>query len=144
MATEASEGWYSEEMAIVRVACLTHGCEFGTCGGGIDSFAAGAAGAPASWCLQHPKICTSGIELADVLEKVPPIAASVLLLNMKGDSSEPASSRWSKFPGCSAQYQQDIATCQKRKTSSCWASAAERLASCNASGGAVGWPPLKF
>jgi hypothetical protein len=35
------------------------------------------------------------------------------------------------------------AICQQRKTQSCWSSANERLASCNASGGAVGFPPLR-
>ena len=63
------------------------GCEFGMCGDITNGFQAGAATAPGSWCLQHPKMCTAGIELADVLEKVPPIAASVLLLNMKGDGT---------------------------------------------------------
>ncbi len=68
---------------------LPSGCEFGVCGGITDSFQAGAATAPGSWCLQHPKVCTPGIEIADVLEKIPPIAASVLLLNMQGDNSRP-------------------------------------------------------
>jgi RHS repeat-associated protein len=52
------------------------------------------------------------------------------------------SMKWSKYPACSVQYQNDIAVCQNRKTSSCWSSAAERLAHCNATGGSVGWPPL--
>ena len=80
------------------------GCEFGVCGGGIDSFAAGAASAPASWCLQHPKVCTAGIELADVLEKIPPIAASALLLNMKGDNKADPNR-------CVAVRQRAIAAC---------------------------------
>jgi RHS repeat-associated protein len=54
----------------------------------------------------------------------------------------PPSSKWSKFPGCSIQYSQDAAICARRNTSSCWSSAADRLAYCNRTGGEVGWPPL--
>lgn len=101
----------------------------------------GAAAAPLTWCGEHPTICTLGEDAAAILERIPAVLASSMLLSMEGDK-RPDSTRWSKFPGCSAQYQNDRAICQRRKTSSCWSSAAERLAHCNATGGEVGWPPL--
>lgn len=46
-------------------------------------------------------------------------------------------SKWSEYPACSKQYDEDIAACNKMKTTdnakkqSCWASANERLAQCS-------------
>lgn len=117
------------------------GCEFGSCEDIGSSFSAGAATAPLTWCGEHPTVCTIGEDAGAFLERIPAVLASSLLLNMDGDS-RPDSSRWSKYPGCSAQYQNDRVICRRRKTESCWSSAAERLAHCNATGGQVGWPPL--
>jgi hypothetical protein len=73
---------------------------------------------------------------------LPPIPFLPTWLTQDPTQTLMKSMKWSKFPGCSVQYQNDIAVCQQRKTSSCWSSAAERLSHCNATGGSVGWPPL--
>jgi RHS repeat-associated protein len=117
----------------INVPPLGGGCEFGTCGAGANSLMPGATTAPAPWCLQHPKICTAGIDIAEVLERIPPIAASLLLLNMKGDN-EP-------HHECEAQYQSDLNVCRKladpAARSRCYESALNRKNRCE-----QGWNPL--
>ena len=63
-------------------------CEFGGCGGGIDSFA-NAVAAPLGWCAEHPTICTAGADAEAFLRAIPAVAASALLLNMEGDNEDP-------------------------------------------------------
>jgi len=63
------------------------GCEFGSCGSvGTDSFQAGAATAPATWCTVHPTICTVAEDAGTLLKDIPVVLASTMLLNMKGDN----------------------------------------------------------
>jgi hypothetical protein len=101
---------------------------------------AGAVAGATGFCTTYPTVCAGATTaLTDLLA---PFAVLSPLIMLQGDN-KPDSTRWSKFPGCSVQYQNDIAICQQRKTSSCWSSAAERLANCNATGGEVGSPPLR-
>jgi hypothetical protein len=100
---------------------------------------AGAVAGATGFCTTYPTVCAGATTaLTDLLA---PFAVLSPLIMLQGDNT-PVSSRWSKFPGCSVQYQNDIAICQQRKTSSCWSSAAARLTNCNATGGEVGSPPL--
>jgi RHS repeat-associated protein len=97
------------------------------------------ATAPASPCTVNPATCAASDSvlediLAGLLNDLGP------LIFLQGDNKP--SSRWSKFPGCSVQHENDIAICQQRRTTSCWNSANQRLAYCNATGGEVGIPTL--
>jgi non-ribosomal peptide synthetase component E (peptide arylation enzyme) len=49
---------------------------------------------------------------------------------------------WSQYASCDAQYVRDRAACQKVAKQTCWASASERLAYCNKTGGEIGTPKL--
>ncbi|MEQ1619518.1 MAG: RHS repeat-associated core domain-containing protein [Terricaulis sp.] len=60
-----------------------------------------------------------------------------------GGRSTPQSREWSDIPGCSAQYSNDSRICGRVGTRSCWASAAERLAYCESTGGTIGFPRLR-
>lgn len=49
---------------------------------------------------------------------------------------------WSDIPACNKQFVEDRARCKKVKTERCWASAMDRLAFCNKTGGKTGFPAL--
>lgn len=60
------------------------------------------------------------------------------------DQVQPAhAGQWSEYETCDQQYEVDRKVCQKACTQSCWASAAERLAYCNRTKGAIGFPSLR-
>ena len=82
----------------------TGGCEFGGCTDPTSSFSAGTATAPASWCLEHPTICTVGVDLAAVVRAIPAALASAALLSMEGDN-KPNPNR------CQEVRQRAIAVC---------------------------------
>ena len=83
---------------------------------------------------------TAVCEIAEPCGIFEDVLLGIVLLELAHQVREP---EWSSIEVCSEQYETDIGVCQQRKTSSCWASAAERLAICNASGGRrLGIPPL--
>jgi RHS repeat-associated protein len=109
----------------------TPGCDFGVCLPLGDGFNPGQL----TWAL--PWFEAAGGVFARLLG-----GTLGLLLMQTGDAAPRSATEWSRIPACSGQYSKHRAVCQKRKTSSCWESAAERLATCNASGGSrLGWPP---
>jgi hypothetical protein len=50
------------------------------------------ATAPLGWCAEHPSICTAGTDIEAILERIPAVAASALLLNIEGDNQPTAQS----------------------------------------------------
>jgi RHS repeat-associated protein len=66
------------------------------------------------------------------------------LVQLIKDTTQSWTGEWSDIPGCNAQYENDRKICAQKNTRACWNSASERLATCNATGGArLGWPPLR-
>jgi hypothetical protein len=60
---------------------------------------------------------------------------AVVGILLTGPSAHAANGEWSKYKSCDAQYDRDIAVCQRARTRACWASAAERLGKCDNSKG---------
>ena len=112
-------------------------CDFGVCVPTGNGFTAAAA---APICVIAPEAC--------ILVGVAATAYVVAvywpqIVHMARKVAPPR--EWSDYPACNQQYERDRAVCQQKRTSTCWESAAERLATCNASRGTrFGEPPLRW
>ena len=119
---------------LLGIEPINPGCDFGLCIPAVEGFRPGLilVGAGTAVC-----------EIAEPCGVIEDIIVAVALLEAARELKQAQDTEWSRFPACSAQYDRDRAVCQQRKTRSCWESAAERLATCDASGGTrLGWPPL--